>query len=169
MTNADDQQAPAPKKRMTAAKVGRGALWAVGLAPMLGVTRTIADPIKEIATDTRDGMRRSTPSLKEARAAWNRDTPEDPADRFAVMARRAHLSEAGRLEMVRYYTILLVFMLLGVAGGGAVMFWNLSGLLLVALAGVASMAVAYRRDAVIHQRMPTFSRWIKERMWWIFG
>ena len=169
MTNADDQQTPTPKKRMTAAKVGRGALWAVGLAPVMGVTRTVTGPIKEIAMDTRDGMRRSTPSLKDARAAWKLDTPEDPAVRFAVMAERAHLSEAGRLEMVRYYTILLAFTLLGVAGGIAVMFWNLSGLLLVALAGVASMAVAYRRDAVIQQRMPTFSRWIKERLWWIFG
>jgi hypothetical protein len=150
-------------------RVGKAVLWGTGLASLPGIAKTIASPVKDLATDTSHGIKHRTPSLKDAKAAWNLDTQESPEDLFSAYARKAQLDEARRLHMLTQYRL---FTLLGIAamvGGLVLAWWNLSGVLLTAAAILFTLSCAYRRDSLQYQRLPTFGRWIRERMWWLFG
>lgn len=155
-----------PKRKFRA---GKAVLWGTGLASLPGIAKTIATPAKDLATDTSDGIKRRTPSLKEAKAAWLMDTKEAPEELFAAYARKAQLDDARRLQMLTQYRLFTMLGIAAMVGGLVLTWWNLSGVLLAAAAILFTLSCAYRRDSLQYQRLPTFGRWIRERMWWLFG
>ncbi len=151
------------------ARFGKAILWGTGLASLLGIARTIASPVRDLATDTEEGIRRRTPSLRNARASWQLETRESPEDLFAGYAKKMDLTETARVRMLRQYEVLTWFGVAAMLGSLVIVWWNISGLLLSALSGLFTIACAYRRDSLRYQRLPTFGKWLRERMWWIFG
>lgn len=150
-------------------KVGKAVLWGTGLASLPGIAKTVATPVKDLATDTRDGLRRNTPTLQDAKAAWQLQTEQMPEARFTEYARKMALDEPQRVKLARQYQVLTILGVLVVLGSLALTWWNLSGILLAAMAAMFTLACDYRRDCLHRQRLPTMSMWMKERMWWIFG
>lgn len=161
-----DTDTPTRKK---GGRFGKVVLWGTGLASLPGIARTMGNPIKDLATDTRDGIRRRTPSLRDAQESWRLKTAETPEALFAGYARRMGLSDEMRTRMLRQYTVLTTIGIVAILGSLMITWWNLSGLLLSALAGLFTIACAYRRDSLRYERLPTMGQWMRERMWWIFG
>lgn len=150
-------------------RIGKGALWMTGLASLPGTTRVVADPIKDLAEDTRSGLRRHTPSWREAKAAWQFDGDTDPAQLFAAYAHKFNLSDDRRLAMYHRYRWMTIAAAIGMLASLVLIYWNISGVLLAPMLFLATLACAYRRDALYFQRLVTFSHWLRERMRWIFA
>jgi hypothetical protein len=157
------------QKKSFGSRAGKALLWGSGLASLPGIAKSIGTPAKTLATDTTDGIRKKTPSLREAKHAWQQATAESPEDLFRAFAQKYDLTEAKRLAMERQYATLFWGSMVVLAGGIVLIYWNLSGILLASLAGMAALGSLYRRDALHEQRLPTFRNWLTRRLWWIFG
>lgn len=156
-------------KPSRSSRFGKAVLWMTGLAALPGATRVVAEPIKDMASETRQGLRRHTPSWREARAAWQFEGGTDPAKLFAAYARKYGLTEERRLAQYQRYRWLTIASAIGCAAALVLIYWNISGVLLAPMMLLATLSCAYRRDALYFQRVVTFGHWIRERVRWIFA
>ncbi len=155
--------------KKTGSRIGKAVLWGTGLAAVPGIAKTIASPVKDLASDTKDAIRSKTPTIQEAKAAWNAEIAEDPSEYFVAYAKKFHLSDENILALEKQYQLLFTVSVLLILGGLVLLYWNLSGMLLAAAGIVASLGTLYRRDALHYRKLTTFRNWMKERFWWIFG
>lgn len=157
------------EKRKRKFRLGKAILWGSGLAAIPGIAKTVSSPMKELASNTSEGLRARTPRLTEAKAAWNREFAEDPHDLFLAYAQKFGLDEGRIAAMDRLYFLLFLLSGLAVVGGLVLLCWNLSGLFLAVLGVYASAGCLYRRDALHFRKLVPFRIWLQERLWWIFG
>ncbi len=157
-----------PKKRSKVRRWTRTAMKWGFLGSLLVVrdtVRTAGDMGKTVSGD----LRRATPSLQEAKAAWNEQSG-DPSERFAALAARYGLDDArieqqaGRYRLARWLSF-------GFVVAAVLLVWrNVPlGLSMAALGILGMVGSAYRERILRERRLLSFRDWIKGAVEWESG
>ncbi len=153
-------------KRGLGSRVIYGLAAATGLLPVIGIGHTVGSSMKTLADSTVDDVRHMTPDWRSVRADMKRTAAIDPSLLFRARAQVQGLTEARRVALMRRYTGVVWLSIAGAAGSLGVLWWNISGVPLLAVSLYALAVAGYRLDALREQRLIPFGQWIKETVVW---